>query len=353
MNNWKPNILIVGPGGPKGYYEIGIINYLWDKGLLTNVKHFVGVSVGSIICLLLAVGYLPDQIINKFVKIDILSSVGQPNMPRDIRQKLSLFSNRPVMNVVENLVRDKLGIIPTLKELSMVSNYMFTAVTLNLSEQSVEYINYNTEPSMLCTDAVALSINIPGIFDKIVYKSNVYVDGALGNPYPVDAFDSGDTAILGISILTKIDIDDPISYLSSNINCAFYHMHRIVREHSSNRVKHVYAERQIYGINPDIEQRIQMIQDGMGIGHEFYHREILDKPVDVEEHIVLKSTYACDITEEGSDVVPEPTFPDLNDVIAELITKGMDNSKLVRLLQILVDWVDSIDVKELMTNLKQ
>ena len=346
---WVPDIIVVGPGGSKGYYEIGMIKALDVQGLIKNIKHYVGVSVGAIICLLLTVGYSPDDIIQRFLSTDMLSTLSQVNMARDIRQRVSLFSNRSIISFLTNLVTDKLGFVPSLKDLSLITDRVFTAVTLNLSQQTVEYINRDTEPSMSCIDAVALSINIPGIFEKITYRSDVYVDGALGNPYPVDAFDDGISNVLGISILTDIDVHDTLSYLSSNIDCSFYHMHRIIRERSSSRCKHLYMCRKtsnLLGVNLAADTRMSMINEGVVAANTFYTNQVLnDQSGDIR--MTIKSTFPeASLIEEGVEV-EEVEFPSINEVISGILQDKCDSSKLIKLLHILIDWVDTVDVDSL------
>jgi len=54
---WKPDIVILGPGGIKGFLELGVLYALQNNNLLENVHTYVGVSVGSIISLLLVCGF--------------------------------------------------------------------------------------------------------------------------------------------------------------------------------------------------------------------------------------------------------------------------------------------------------
>ncbi|GAH01238.1 unnamed protein product, partial [marine sediment metagenome] len=53
---WKPNILVIGPGGIKGFYYCGALLSLDSGGILSDVDTIVGCSVGSLIGLLLISG---------------------------------------------------------------------------------------------------------------------------------------------------------------------------------------------------------------------------------------------------------------------------------------------------------
>ena len=61
---WKPDIIVLGPGGSKGYIQLGALLRLELDNLLSNVVQYVGCSVGAIISLLMVVGYSANDIIN-------------------------------------------------------------------------------------------------------------------------------------------------------------------------------------------------------------------------------------------------------------------------------------------------
>ena len=337
MDSWRPSVLVLGPGGIKGYYEIGSVAALWEHGLLDNVKHYVGVSVGSILCLLLVIGFTPDDIMARFTAEDVLSDLCQIDGSRK-----AIFSNQPVVTFLRELVKERIGFVPTLRQLAQITDRTFTAVTLNLTQQTVEYVNGYTEPSLSCVDAVAMSINIPGIFEKIVYRGNVYVDGALGNPYPVDAFDDQHSNVLGISVLTRIDPDEVVSYIASNIDCAFYHMHRIIKERASSKCKHLsYAVKMssFLGINLPVAQRQAMFAEG------HHQAKLFLAEVGIpEEGMLVKSTYPADDIDTADDACVDgddtQTLPPLDSVVTKLFNSGnINDEQLVHVLHVLLDCV--------------
>jgi len=196
---WCPSTIILGPGGVKGFATMGSLLYLEKIGWLENVSSFVGVSVGAIIAVLLTAGYTVGEIVEHSLSVSLFHDFMSLDISQ-IKENSGLISNHQVKDRLEERLVSKFGYLPTLKEFYNFTGITYTAVTLNIDKGEVEYISHLTEPDLPVVDAVMLSMNIPFVFYKIRYKGCTYVDGALGNPYPMDYFDDGKTNILGIYI---------------------------------------------------------------------------------------------------------------------------------------------------------
>lgn len=100
------------------------------------------------------------------------------------------------------------------------------------------------------------------------------------------------------------------------------------------------------GINLTIEQRLNMINLGMEKAEEF-HKTIMDTDAPFDTHLVIKPTFLNNLViEEGEELIPDE-FPSVTDVIRQLIQNKSNDGQIVKLLHILIDWVDAVDVKEL------
>ena len=62
--------LVVSGGSTKGILFLGALHFFYLKGSLDQINSYFGTSVGSIICLLLAVGYHPLDLVTCFEKIN-------------------------------------------------------------------------------------------------------------------------------------------------------------------------------------------------------------------------------------------------------------------------------------------
>src|SRR4029079_17220255 len=73
-----PSVLVLGSGGAKGILELGAMIHSMKRGLHGKIKYIMGVSVGSVIALLMVCGYTINEIIVESCKsnmLDLSSSI--------------------------------------------------------------------------------------------------------------------------------------------------------------------------------------------------------------------------------------------------------------------------------------
>lgn len=218
-----PETLILGPGGAKGFMILGSLKVLKNHGILNDVKRYVGISIGSSIALLLVCGYEVLDIVYDALDIpniftDFNKNFNILKLIKETAENGGLLSNQKIYERLCSRVKKKFGFIPNLKQLFLTTGLELVTVSLNLTKDRTEYISYLNYPEMSCVDAVMLSMNIPIVFHKIRYNNDIYVDGALGDPYPAGRYPNS----LGIIIYTtysEID-EDNISYFSNIIGCS-------------------------------------------------------------------------------------------------------------------------------------
>lgn len=236
---WKPNVLVISSGGIKGFIYLGALIILEREGLLKDIRDYCGISVGSMISLLLIAGYSPEEIIREAADTDILD-IGHFDIRNSIKN-IGLISNEHIRDKLVVLMSNKFGFVPTLSQLYNATGLTYTSVTMNLDKNITEYISWKTYPELSCVDAVLLSINIPFVFYKIECQGNTYIDGAFGNPYPLNIYDNGDNDILGMVIFPP-DVNikhDLILYADRIIHSAIDQMKRMVIDTSSNMCRHM------------------------------------------------------------------------------------------------------------------
>lgn len=243
LQRWCPTTLILGPGGLKGYVELGALFILEREGLLATIHRFVGVSVGAIIALLLAAGYSPQKIYENAIEIDLFKDFSSIT-PQDIQRGAGLISNHQVNELLRRLLIARFGFVPTLKQLYLATGMEFEAVAVSLAgETNVIYLSHQTDPELLAVDAALLSSNIPIVFHRAYHRGAVIIDGALGNPYPVDVYDDGQTDILGIYVTSYSSTDaSPASMLMDLLKAVHATMLQLKKRtegRASPRVKHL------------------------------------------------------------------------------------------------------------------
>ena len=113
-------------------------------------------------------------------------------------------------------------------------------------------INRHTHPELSCVKATIMSCCIPFLFQQYKYKGNIYIDGALTNPYPIDIFDDGKTPILGIYIVGDAgESNEGVSwYFKMVINSPINELRRRIISASSPACKHIKLMCNDPNVNP-------------------------------------------------------------------------------------------------------
>lgn len=228
------NKLILSGGALKGLLTLGSLQYFYDNNLLNNIDKLIGTSVGAIICFLIAIGYTPIEIIVSICTSRIFEKVKTIDI-------ISLSNNEGgvdwniINEYLETLTINKIGKLITFKELFDEFGKDFTAVTFNYTDKKVEYISKETHPNMNCLLAIKMSSNIPLIFKPFKYEHKFYVDGAMGNNFPINCREETDEKVLAIN-LTKKHVRDveKLGFLSYIWSLLLIHIDKNVTENLDN-----------------------------------------------------------------------------------------------------------------------
>lgn len=216
-NNKKFNTISLSGGGIKGIVFLGALKYLDENNLLNNINTYCGVSVGSIICFLIIIGYKYNELykfimnldIKKFINVDInlfLEKYGL-NDGKDIINILKIFMKKK--NIKENI---------TFKELYELTNKELIISVSNINDKKVEYFNYKNYPNFEVLLSIRMSFSIPLIFSPVIYNNKYYIDGSCLDD--LICKNNDDTLYLYINNDNKIN--NITSYFSNIINTLIY-----------------------------------------------------------------------------------------------------------------------------------
>lgn len=268
-SSWIPEVIILGPGGIKGFSFLGALVVFEKYGYLDSVTTYGGVSVGSIISLLIIAGYKIKEIVTEAADTSLFQDISSISL-NNIRAGGGLISNEPIKRKLSELLCKKLGKVPSMKQLYMATGLNYMSVTFNVDKDDVEYFTHETNPNISCVDAAMLSMNIPFLFYQLKYNNCTYIDGAFGNPYPIDYYDNGKRNILGLYVSSEEKersnssegtfnyahraIQAPISQLRKNIisNCSLKCQH----------LKLYNTVSDISGISVSPQVKADMVNDG-------------------------------------------------------------------------------------------
>ncbi|MEF3693031.1 MAG: patatin-like phospholipase family protein [Acholeplasmataceae bacterium] len=176
--------LALGGGGARGSYQIGIVKALHEIGLLKQITHVSGTSIGAINTLMVMADYSYDRMIDVWQKIknqDIYGA-GPDRLKID---KLGLFSLQDVFIKLSQEVKlseireSKMKGFATVAKIHKES--LIDQVLLHRMKKEVFNLNETKDPHR----AVLASASIPLIFGSTKIGDDSYVDGGAVDNYPI------------------------------------------------------------------------------------------------------------------------------------------------------------------------
>lgn len=201
MEDSKFTTLVLSGGAVKGILILGALQSLYDRGIGKNIVNYVGTSIGSIICYLLAIGYTPIEIMIYICTHAIVEKMQSFNLISMVNG-FGAVSYRPIQECLENMTLHKIERFITLKELKEKFNKNLYCTTYNLTLDKIEYISAETHPDMPCLIALKMSSNVPFLFEKFKYTGHYYTDGGVCNNFPIDkGFELGGENTIGLCLI--------------------------------------------------------------------------------------------------------------------------------------------------------
>jgi predicted acylesterase/phospholipase RssA len=196
--------LVVSGGGAKGICALGALQYATDNFLLKNVKTFIGTSVGSMICYLLAIGYTPIEIIVYVCTHQLMEHLSQFNLVAMLNGGgATSFSN--IHEQLEKMTIAKLGCLLTLGALKKKYGKTLICVVHNWTTDKTEYMGPDTHPDVPCLIACRMSSTLPFVFEKYSYMGSQYIDGGISDNFAIDVADKIGKKILGVLLVSQRD----------------------------------------------------------------------------------------------------------------------------------------------------
>jgi predicted acylesterase/phospholipase RssA len=182
MADDKYQAIVLSGGGVKGILQLGALHYYHEKKSFDHdsVQQYAGTSIGSVIVLLLNVGYTPMQIFNEIYNLDSFFDVSKRS-PWELITNMGLLSIDTFANKISKLIEKKIGSVPTLKQLYEKTGKTLTVSATNVSKMREDRLNYITHPDLSCVDAVKISCNLPVIFQRIKFNHDFVIDGFINN----------------------------------------------------------------------------------------------------------------------------------------------------------------------------
>jgi NTE family protein len=214
MDNSYDTIVLSG-ASTKGFVILGSLQYLQDNDLLNNFQNIIGTSSGALIGYLLCIGYKPVEILVYLSINNIVEKIPSFNIVSLI-QGNGATSFHTIYEGLEKMTIEKIGYLPTLKDIKDNFNKKLIITTYNITEDRNEYLSYDNYPQIPCLVALRMSSNLPLIFDHYRYGNSFYIDGGISDNFSIQLGDKIGNKIFGINMASsKTDLNQEISELET------------------------------------------------------------------------------------------------------------------------------------------
>lgn len=179
--------LYLTPGGTHGYSLLGVINVLEKNNLINSFKKIIGISVGSLISLLVVLNYPASEIFKVFISQDIEniyfnSQINNNNLILNLINNLGTNNGCGINRILQLfLTAKKLDINITFKELYDFNNTELVIIASNITNGELQYFSHKLTPNCDILLSIKASCAIPIIFNPVIYNNDILVDGGFFN----------------------------------------------------------------------------------------------------------------------------------------------------------------------------
>jgi len=258
------NALVLPSGGVKGVYILGALHYLTEEVGMDHIKTYYGTSIGAIISGLLIIGYTPmETLIYICIHKIVMYLLASFDITKIFTEK-SFLDSKVFIELLETMIKEKIGSVPTLGELHSLFNKKLCVCTISRENPTIPlYISSDSHPSITLVQALHMSSSIPFIFGYASYDDIDYFDGGVLDQFPILYASSVEENLFGIDIFRqnkKNDtiINDVLDMISLPINYISYLLKKQVPFHVAYIEIHTNNE---YTTKGNV-QLIKMFTDG-------------------------------------------------------------------------------------------
>jgi predicted acylesterase/phospholipase RssA len=157
------NTLIIGSGGVKGFCYLGACKALDDCVGLGSMGRVIGCSIGSMIGVLLCVGYNPKEIFREFLTVNFEEML-IPGDLKSIIEGVGVFENTKMRGLIGELIHKKMNSESlTFRELYEKTGREFHVVTTDMDRMESKIFNPKSTPDTLVVEAVVASTLAVGV----------------------------------------------------------------------------------------------------------------------------------------------------------------------------------------------
>ena len=217
--------LLIGSGGTLGCYFLGILKLLDERNLLNGIKNILGVSVGSLLGLMLALNFTYNEIYEFSMKLNFSKVINlKENKFLDITSNFGFDNAKSFIRIVKIVIKHKTNNSDlTFKELYEFGNRNLIIPGTNITLAKPNFFNKDTYPNMKVWEAITISCSIPMVYQPYRFENHLYLDGAVDQTYITYFKEKHKTLNLIVENMSE-EIEDITSFSEFIKSLIFYTM---------------------------------------------------------------------------------------------------------------------------------
>ena len=217
-------VLVLSGGGLKGILHLGSIHALNKLNKLNDIDVYIGTSVGAVICFLISIQYTPVDILNILFTDDMFKEIKNFSILSLINDNYGIYKFDVMEKKLTDMCKNKIDKDPSLLELYEGFGIHLVCTSYNMTKKCTEYLDYINNPSLNCIQAIKMSCSIPLLLPRVKYNDCYYIDGGIGDNYPITLMDDGINEVIGIDLSYTLSIpeDTFTNYIYEIVNIPIY-----------------------------------------------------------------------------------------------------------------------------------
>lgn len=253
--------------------QLGALAALQETDCLKTVTNYIGTSGGAIMAYLLVLGYTPLELVVEMtthhksdVRMDLLG----------FAQGRGCIAYTELQSVLERLTLKKIGKFSTLSELHDATNKRLVVTTYNVTADKLQYIDYQSHPSLPTLTALRMSSSLPLLFERFMYNFQLFVDGGIADNFPINhALEVTKGRIIGLLIESEpkafSENESMLEYIYRLLSVPIVHFTEVRVAQCIERcdVVRLQSNLRFFDINLSTQRKLDLFSDGYTAARNF------------------------------------------------------------------------------------
>jgi NTE family protein len=276
-----PRRLLLSGGGIRVISYVGVLQVLEEKGFLKGIREFCGVSAGSLLALMLALGY-KLSVLERFCFEYDFSNVRsfEPENILDFLETYGVDDGSNLEKLLQKILHHK-GFKPNVTFEELEASGTVKSVRLWAADiQMLHPIEFSAKatPKMEVIFALRASMAIPMYFTPVRHPTtNTFlVDGGVFDNYPISYLTETEAnETLGVAFeFSKRPVDvGHVGTFISLLSAGYYQpsYQRLIKQYMDRTICLPCAEQSALDFEASVEQRRQLVTIGRQAAETFFN----------------------------------------------------------------------------------